>query len=806
MKNKLKRKLVEQIRKNDLLFRLALRVASKHYSSNPVVVKARRVGPSSDRMLLSKAPVIVENIKEVGAAKRVSQNASAVLLNEQNGLELDRALFNRAFVLYRLRNYLSASRLFRKISISSLTEREQLVVAQCFLSSIYGVDADKIIEDIFFSIEAREVVDVSLILNLAEKICTSGFSYEYKVNLLNALKLKVESGGGFEAHHLIQLNWFTFKLMSDVEIAIDPLEYVDLNDSRIFQSPVTVKFLTVLRSYGYDHLITDYLEARYAESGFSYLGLFKAYIICWPEWFVGKLEIIESLPDKFLGDLALLSLLHSQKSVCAELAVSFERCFERQRREYGKGDVYKKNAILRTFVGLGLIDEVLELSKYDSLPDTIWPTYVARGYRYFENDDFHSARDCFLKVLEEDPADEQAAAGLRLVLPRTGKSVRAVLGIRDKIGYGVKSSGRKGVRYLGSELTSSLLMSGEYLKGQYTIRNSKNWLALKRFYNDKFLNCELLSNSGAECKSIFIIGDSGVGDEIRAAQFYGEIAKVFANVTVSCDPRLYNIFSASFPSINFISVPRYRKGVSSRRVGNGEKRIIGFDEKVSNYLTEDCRGAMESAAYITYSQNLYFNHFAGALKRPEQGGYLKVIDKIAIPKSKPLRVGILWRSHFRAGSRKYMYLDLEDFLPLTELDNLELWSIQHCIDDDEINLCHEHGIKLIEDIDLFNDFEGLSNYLANMDLLIGISSVPIELGAALGTEVWMLGFSPENYFLRSSGGKDMHDRYTMNSSVIAPPWIDFSEPRDVCVKKVFDEVRNKLKDRILTESVSWLPS
>ena len=83
-----------------------------------------------------------------------------------------------------------------------------------------------------------------------------------------------------------------------------------------------------------------------------------------------------------------------------------------------------------------------------------------------------------------------------------------------------------------------------------------------------------------------------------------------------------------------------------------------------------------------------------------------------------------------------------------------------------------------------------------MDLIIGISSVPIELGAALGTEVWMLGFSPENYYLRTSGGKSPHDRYTLNSTVIAPPWIDFSEPRDECVRQVFDEVCKKLGERV----------
>lgn len=800
MKNKLKRKLVEQIRKNEILFRLALRVVSKSTPLKSVVVGGATLKSSGSRTMLPAPAALAKSASGAVATKQAIKGvAKKTVRIEENTSSL--SLYERAFVLYRLRNYYSASLLFRKINIFSLSEKERLVVAQCFLSSVYGVDADRIIEDLFFSIEERRAADADLIVNLAEKICVSGFSYEQKIRQLDALRVKVQDSHNFDYRHLVQLDWLSFKIKSEFEVAVDPLDYIDLSDARIFQLPVMVKFLTVLRSHGYDELVSDYLEARFAENGFSYLSLLKSYVICWPEWFIDKIQVLEKLPEHYFNDLALLSLLHSQKSVCSELAGIYQRCLERQKQQYQKGDIYKKSAVIRTFVGLGLINDALELSRKDSLPDSVLPVYVARGYRYFENDDFHSARDCFLKVLEEDPADDVAAAGLRLALPRTGKSVSSILNVRDRIGYGIKSFGRKGVRYLGSELTSSLLMRGEYLKGQYTIRNSKNWLALKRYYKDKFLNCELLNRCDSKNKSIFVIGDSGVGDEIRAAQFYNEITNIYDKVTVSCDPRLHSIFSASFPTINFIAVPRYRKGVSSRRVGEGVKRIIGFDEKVSNYLTEECREIMESSDYITYSQNLYFNHFAGIVGRPQPGGYLKTVNQLDDAKSKVLRVGILWRSHFRTGSRKYMYLDLEDFLPLTRLNGVELWSIQHCIDDEEISICHEHGIKLIEDVDLFNDFEGLSGHLAAMDLLIGISSVPIELGAALGTEVWMLGFSPENYYLRSSGGKNMHDRYTMNSSVVAPPWIDFSEPRDVCVKKVFDEVCAKLEEKLLVRDV-----
>lgn len=151
-------------------------------------------------------------------------------------------------------------------------------------------------------------------------------------------------------------------------------------------------------------------------------------------------------------------------------------------------------------------------------------------------------------------------------------------------------------------------------------------------------------------------------------------------------------------------------------------------------------------------------------------------------------------SHLRTLWRNFMYLRLEEFSPLTKLNNVELWSIQHNMDPAEYAYCQSNGIKVIDNVDLFNDFEGFSHHLKSFDLLIGISSVPIELGAALGIPVWMLGFSPENYYLRTAAGVTHTDQLTMNSTIIAPKWIDFSAPRSNCVNLVFREVCRLLNE------------
>jgi ADP-heptose:LPS heptosyltransferase len=102
-----------------------------------------------------------------------------------------------------------------------------------------------------------------------------------------------------------------------------------------------------------------------------------------------------------------------------------------------------------------------------------------------------------------------------------------------------------------------------------------------------------------------------------------------------------------------------------------------------------------------------------------------------------------------------------------------------------------------DDIDLYDDFDGMSDLLSSLDLVIGISSVPAELAAALGVKVWFLGFSPENFVLRTSGGRTEIDQLTANAINFTAPDIDFSEPVEICIEKVMDETRRRLSQLLV---------
>lgn len=756
-----KQALLKVIRKNDALYKF--------------VKKAR--GKQAKRALAPKhnapSPALVKKRTVISGAKELEQ----------------------FYYKFRLRNYFSAVDILNKIPPSSFNAKQRLDAIHCMLSANRGVEADIILRSALKELKNNNF-DLSYIMSVADKVLLSGFRYSEKKEILEGLKFNLNAGDG-GARLVRHLNWLDFRLRNARESNIDPLQYIDSDSEDVAVLQDSVRYLSALKTYGHSDIIKKILFRLYEKTKFDDIVTLRAFLTHWPEWFKSE-QLLGNFPDKFKNDSSFLVALHGAQGQSSEIKSLYEQCLDTHKRNYRDMNVLQKDKLLRVMLRLDLLEIVQELVFSDNLPGEVLPVFIAQGFKYFEEDDFHSARSCFMAVLKEDPADGMASSGLRLAYPRTGHDMRAILTFRDNIGYGINSAGRAGLQAVGSELTIAELMSGNYIAGLYSKRKSAHWLVMEDFYGPKFLNYRRLPSSASGNETLFLIGDEGVGDEIRTAQFYEALTSMFRSVTVSCDPRLFNIFSKSYPDIRFIPVRRFRKGVAEP--GEVEDaRLTGFGEKISSYLTEECRDYINSADYITFGQNLFFDHFIGGLPRPSKGPYLNWLKAKSIEPNKKIRVGLLWRSHFKSRMRDYMYLSLEDFLPLTELSGVEFWSIQHCIDEQEIQLCHEYGIKLSEGIDLFNDFEGLSGFLQNMDLLIGISSVPIELGAAFGVDVWMLGFSPENYYLRTSGGKNMFDRYTMNSTVIAPPWIDFSEPRDECVRQVFGEVRRRLNDKI----ASW---
>lgn len=109
----------------------------------------------------------------------------------------------------------------------------------------------------------------------------------------------------------------------------------------------------------------------------------------------------------------------------------------------------------------------------------------------------------------------------------------------------------------------------------------------------------------------------------------------------------------------------------------------------------------------------------------------------------PLKVGLIWRSALQNARRSRQYLKIEQLAPLLEVKGAVLYSLQYDISEDEAAFCKSNGIRLLDDVDWRNDLETVAAVTSQLDLVIGISSSSYEIAAAVGTECWLLGVSPE---------------------------------------------------------------
>ncbi|MBB3061481.1 methyltransferase domain-containing protein [Microbulbifer rhizosphaerae] len=714
----------------------------------------------------------------------LDQNASRErLITLADQLPANQAKISIVRHLFRLRNFKSACKAAKGLDLHKQAPRNLFLIIRCFLSGTEGVQADSML-DWFLRHHDLTSLPEGDQRTLADLIYLSGAEPQTKLSRLAQLSSAAASD---KIRQYTRFQKFRIKLLIDTKI--DPLNYAELDQLDVEEPSYQLRYIPHLKALGYDDEAKSLLDCLYRHHGMEHAGVLSAILTFDADW--PRVDLA-ALPKQYINRLEFLQLANDHKGSCEEFSSLFDQCLQANLKVYPNADVYLKDKILNRFLRLDLLDEIEQLVSSDrELPDTVLSPHLATGLYYFMADQFLSARDRFMRVMEEDPSDPVAAQGLRLALPRAGGDMSSIITIRDRLGYGIRGAGRTGsCANVGSDKVIGNLMSGHYREGLYAKRHATHWQLLKRIYGDRFFNFERLPVD-SKAKHLFVIGDEGVGDEVRTSQFYAYLTERFNKVTITCDPRLTEIFKRSFPQITFIPVERYRKGLT-RTATSKKKRISGLNMTLSQILTDDCKPLMDQADYITFGQNLFFNRFIGEIPRLNNGGYLSS-TKEKRTANKKLRVGILWRSHFISMWRKFMYLKVEDFTPLTELETVELWSMQHCITDEEKNFCRAKNIRLVEDVDLFDDFEGMVPILKHLDLMIGISSLPIELAAALGTPVWMLGFSPENYFLRTGGGTIETDQLTTNSTIVAPEWIDFSAPSSECVTLVMEDVCRRLR-------------
>jgi len=227
-------------------------------------------------------------------------------------------------------------------------------------------------------------------------------------------------------------------------------------------------------------------------------------------------------------------------------------------------------------------------------------------------------------------------------------------------------------------------------------------------------------------KTILVVAEQGVGDEILYAGMVPDLLAAGARVVLECAPRLVPLFRRSFPAVACIA---------KRDVPAAETQSPDIDYRITagslgRWLRSDLASFPGRFSYL----------LADAARRDAlRAGYRKRPDG--------LLVGISWISKNRkVGRRKSMALP--DLAPIAAVPGVTLVDLQYGDTAAEREAFERAtGVKMIHDatVDQMADLDAFAAQVAAMDLVVSVSNTTVHMAGALGVPAWvMLPVAPLN--------------------------------------------------------------
>lgn len=402
--------------------------------------------------------------------------------------------------------------------------------------------------------------------------------------------------------------------------------------------------------------------------------------------------------------------------------------------------------------------------------------------RYYLGDYTGAERDLRI-VIQKSPQRVDPYITLLNILIRQPDGVNRfseLLDLRDKASHRHRSVGPDGRRGLMDvERMQVLHMQGRVSDGMRIKMERPVCRYLEQKYPKQYGHfadgLQGLGATGEKKKSILVIAEDGVGDEIRWAQNYGALRAHYEEIHISTEPRLTSLFQRSFPDFTIHEVPRrwvempvrfpdHRTEVPymqlARLVTPGLFRNFEyFDEiRLATELFASPLASHGFASEAPFGEEGYI--------RPDPDRMAYWVHELNRRAGGRKKVGLVWRSNLQSARRRRHYMDVRDLKPILREKNAYFVSIQHGLTNEEESWCRMRGIDVFDEIDWQDDFEEIAAFTAALDLLLGTSTLPYELGVATGTPGWLLGTSANLVKYRVGDDDGERCNISVNSRVV----------------------------------------
>ena len=263
-----------------------------------------------------------------------------------------------------------------------------------------------------------------------------------------------------------------------------------------------------------------------------------------------------------------------------------------------------------------------------------------------------------------------------------------------------------------TELSLALLGSGQLAEGwrEYEWRWKRPGAPARRHAGRAW------DGDCSKPRRLLLWSEQGIGDQILYASMIPELVNSALRITAEVDPRLAALFRRSLTGVSV--VPRQDPGLIAPGQYDCQSPLAGLGRWL--------RPGLDAF--------------------PRDGGYLKAEPERANAFGSRLsafgagrRVGLSWSSaNPEFGDRKSTVLVA--WTPLLRVPGISFIDLQYGDTARERAALEREGLQIahLDDVDLYQDVDGLAALCAACDLVITVSNVTAHVAGALGKPVWLL--------------------------------------------------------------------
>jgi tetratricopeptide (TPR) repeat protein len=254
-------------------------------------------------------------------------------------------------------------------------------------------------------------------------------------------------------------------------------------------------------------------------------------------------------------------------------------------------------------------------------------------------------------------------------------------------------------------------------------------------------------------KTILVMAEQGVGDEILYGSCIPDLIPLAGKVVVECDRRLAPMFARSFP----------------------EAAVFGSSRLEVGWLTQAPRidVQMPVASLPRFLRRTHDSF-------PSKPGYL-MADPARVEHWKKrlallgngLKVGICWRSSLRIGERGKYYSELTQWKDIFGVPGVHFVKLQYDECEEELREAEAKfgvNIERFPELDQKNELDETAALISGLDLVITAATAVSELAGALGVKVFRLNEYGKPMDMLGTSGSPWHPRMAMFGQLRVGDW------------------------------------